>query len=570
MIHPMKTMLPKLIACIVMTVSGFAQQQSGTPPATPPQSVTVLRTTTHLVQVNAIALDKYNQPVSDLAVNDFVLTDEGTRQKISFFSLQKSESQAGAVRALPPNTFSNRWEYHPDIPASVTVILLDAVNTKLEDQAYSREEAERFLKQVKPQDRVAIYTLGKTLTLLHDFSNDGNSLAAAVAAYKGEVPYELNVGNAAVARALNRSPGDLTARTQNTSNSTSGSPRTNILNPRIESDLDFFTLRRAAKTLEATEAIANFLARLPGRKNLIWVSGSFPFSLGYDALPGKFHRDQALIVAEIENTARALNNANLAIYPVDARGLMPGSTFSADEVVVRRSPAGVAEGQSEIGTMVEIAQRTGGQAYANSNGLAEAIEKALEDARVTYMIGYYPVHSKWDGKFHKINLQVARPEVHVRYRSGYFALPQDNPSVEERQAQLDAAVSSPLDATGVRLIVHALPANPVSTDAVNIEIEADASDVTVQPRGDSWIGEVDVLFAELSVDGHNLKSISQNWSLNLKQPNYEKLLKEGLVLRNHLEIVPGTASIRVVVRDAASMSVGALSIPVARVLPARN
>jgi hypothetical protein len=362
----------------------------------------------------------------------------------------------------------------------------------------------------------------------------------------------------------------LTARTQNSRNPTSGSPRTNILNPRIDSDLDFFTLRRAAKTLEAMQAIANFLARLPGRKNLIWVSGGFPFSLGYDALPGKFHRDQGLIVAEIEDTARALNNANLAIYPVDARGLMPGSAFSAEEVVVRRSSAGIAEGQSEINTMVEIAERTGGHAYSDSNGLAEAIHKALEDARVTYMIGYYPVHSKWDGKFHKINLQVTRPEVHVRCRSGYFALPQGNPSVEERQAQLDAAASSPLDATGVRLMVHALPASPLSTDALTIEIEADARDVTVQPRDDSWVGEVDVLFAELSVDGRNLKNISQNWSLNLKQANHEKLLKEGLVLRNHLEIVPGTASIRVVVRDATSMSVGALSIPVARVLPARN
>jgi VWFA-related protein len=253
MIQLIKGTLPILISYAAMTVYGFAQR-SGAPTSSPPQPVTVLHATTRLVQVNAIALDNYNQPVSDLAARDFVLTDNGTRQKISIFSLQKSESSAGPVRALPPNTFSNRWEDRPDVPTSVTVILLDAVNTKVADQAYSRQQVERFLKQVHPQDRVAIYTLGEKLALLHDFSNDDNSLAAAVAGYKGEVPIELNEGDAAVASALNPlvldpvSPESTALPRQNSMNAVYGRARTDTQNHSIESQLDFLTLRRAAKT----------------------------------------------------------------------------------------------------------------------------------------------------------------------------------------------------------------------------------------------------------------------------------------------------------------------------------
>src|SRR6202035_4035794 len=80
---------------------------------------------------------------------------------------------------------------------------------------------------------------------------------------------------------------------------------------------------RAKETLAGLEAIGNHLARVPGRKNLVWVSGSFPFSMGIDETLMDPRREHRTFQEEAERASRALNNANVAIYPVDARGLMP-------------------------------------------------------------------------------------------------------------------------------------------------------------------------------------------------------------------------------------------------------
>src|SRR6266567_547084 len=148
-----------------MGVLSLAEAAAQAPACAPRPSLPVLRSTTHLVQVNVIALDRSDQPVYDLTVADLVLTDDGKRQRISVFSPERNGPAPSKPRALPPYTFSNRWEDRAQAPNSVTVLLLDAVNTKCEDQAYAREQALRFVEQIQPPDSVTIYALGTGLSL---------------------------------------------------------------------------------------------------------------------------------------------------------------------------------------------------------------------------------------------------------------------------------------------------------------------------------------------------------------------------------------------------------------------
>src|SRR5260370_35850004 len=102
----------------------------------------------------------------------------------------------------------------------------------------------------------------------------------------------------------------------------------------------FYTCNCIQGTLLAIEFFANHLSSLPGRKNLIWVSGGFPLTLGFDSVeafndPSREHRRFS---DEMDRTIKAVNNANLAIYPVDARGLMPDPRFSADSTTVELMP----------------------------------------------------------------------------------------------------------------------------------------------------------------------------------------------------------------------------------------
>lgn len=514
------------------------------------QSPTILHASTHLVQVNVIALDKKAEPVLDLTAADFALTDDGEKEQISVFALEKSDNGPRSPAALPPGTFSNNWEDQPDTPSSATVVLLDAVNTNSADQAYARQNVAEFLRGVQPQDRVAVYALGRDLEVLHDFSGDGGAVAQSVLAYNGEVP-----------AFLDPPPDNTTERIM---------PRLAV-SAMAQATVDqqegrMFLERRAFLTLGAIEGIARYLARLPGRKNLIWVSDGFPFSLGYDSLPESGPgRPDVAVTDEIEKLARDLNNANLSIYPISARGLVTGLAFHASESVVARTGRGDAEIKSEIDTMQEIAERTGGRAYYDTNDISGALQQAVRDARATYVLGYYAEHAKWDGKFHRIKLTVNRPAVQLRYRLGYFALPDEVPPPEERKARMEAAVWSPFSDAGVRLVAHAYYAGSPAPHAIDVEVVADPRDVTLLPRGDHWIGELDVLMVQLSSDRHNLNGTSKNYVLNLSAGTRDELVKRGFLVRNKLELVPGATDIRVVVRDATSDSIGSVTIPLAKV-----
>jgi VWFA-related protein len=155
---------------------------------------------------------------------------------------------------------------------------------------------------------VVVHTLTTSLKVLHDFTSDSTSLLRAIQNHKGHSPIELEASEPEVVDTGNDQFDDFL----------------NAANQRLA---DFYPVNCVVRTASALEDIANHLARLPGRKNLIWVSGSFPFYIGLDApyTPATATQERRTFRDEIERASRALNNANLAIYAVDARGLIAPS-----------------------------------------------------------------------------------------------------------------------------------------------------------------------------------------------------------------------------------------------------
>lgn len=524
------------------------------PAASGDQSPPVLRVTTRLVQVSVIVQDKKGEPVTDLTRNDFELLDNGKEQAISVFSVETSQPPAPQSQPLSPNMFSNRLEYHAGTPTSVTVILLDGLNTRFEDQAYARGQLIKFLQQLHPQDRVALYTLGRDLRVLHDFTSDAAPLLRALARYKGRVSPELDVSEPAEP---DTGIAELDAWLANSSQQMS----------------DFYIRDRVRRTLNAIEAIANHLSRLPGRKNLVWVSGSFPYSIGFDVLLSQNPtREQRTFSPEIGRASQALSNANVAIYPVDARGLIALPVFSADQRKLpspERAMSVMRSIDHSHDTMRALAEGTGGRAFYNSNDINGGIRRAIEDSRVTYVLGYYPTHGKWDGKFHEIKVKTKRPSLNVRYRRGYFAFSAKPQDEKQRRAALDDAVWSPLDATGIGLTVRVEEAN-AETKTLKVVIQVDPRDVTLQEKDHRWIGSLDVLFVPRTTDGRQLKGTSDTLNMQLKRETYEQVVQKGLVLTKHVSIAADAYQLRVVVRDQTSGALGSVSIPLSQFQPKRG
>src|SRR5216684_759650 len=561
----------------LLSASGFGQApsqppnqaaghpSSGAPTQAQPQAKQeppVVRVTTRLVQVSVIVQDKKGEPVTDLTRDDFTLLDQGQPQMVSTFSVESLRTLP-AARPAPPNVFSNRFEQKTDTPTSVTVILLDGLNTRFEDMAYARDQIIKFLGQLQPQDRVALYTLTTRLTVLHDFTSDATSLLRALEHSKGHVSTELAASEPEPANPMGIDALDqfLTASNQRMA--------------------DFYTINRVGRTAGTIEDIANHLARLPGRKNLVWVSGSFPFSIGLDTpfTPETTSQERRTFSEEIERAARALNNANMAIYPVDARGLM-GPSFTTRAPTFRpgqQGPTGrrpnalgrirLSPDRANIDTMNILADRTGGRAFYNTNDIQGSVRRAIEDSRVTYVLGFYPTHGNWDAKFREIKVQVKRPGLHLRYRRGYLALPEVTFDSKKREVLMRAAVDSPLDDTSLGLEARLHVVDVPGAMTLKTELLVYSRDLTLVAQGDRWAGAVDVLFVQRGADGKELAGELKTLNLNLVRETYDEIMKKGLGLTRSLPLAPGAAQLRVVVRDVSSGSIGSLTIPLTKLIP---
>jgi len=499
----------------------------------------VIRTTTRLVQVNVI-VTKHGAPVPGLKKEDFQVFDNGKRQEIRQFSEDTRAILPSVAAPLPQGTFTNQLEQRSGTPAAVTAILLDGVNTRFTDQTYARKQVVQFLRQIQPEDRIAIYTLdSRGLRVLHDYTTDSSDLLAKLAKYQGDIAPDVT-GASDLIDPLGGwlgSGGNSYERT-------------------------FFLNNRILQTLRAIEFIAQNLAPLPGRKNLIWVSSAFPLQVGYLSSGGgsraptglrngsgmnsnRLPRDQQTWTADADRTVRALNDANLAIYPVDARGLVA----SASARVASRTYRNQA-------TMEELAARTGGRAFFNTNDIAGAVRTAVADSTVTYTLGFYPQNDKFNNSFHNLKVKLTDfPHLELRYRKGY--VDQSTPPQDEglRRAALRDAVLSPMDANGIGLRAQVKETG----GDLDLTLRVDPKSIVLDPQGDRWAGKLDLLFVEKDKHGAQTYGVDDTLSLELRRENYDRVQQEGLMYHRVLPRTGGASEMRVVVRDASTGAVGSVT-----------
>jgi VWFA-related protein len=516
----------------------------------------IFRTSTRLVQVNIVVQDSHGQPVGDLTREDFAIDERGKPQQIQFFSRTSADAPAAPSATLPPHVFSNVFATHPDAPTSITVVLLDLLNTSWTDQRRARKALVTFLEQIRPHDRLAIFALGAHgLTLLHDYTTDSASLVAHLKKVNGETPSKLDASR-------QRSEDQVELRTLNL----------DLLFDAGRREAEFVTADRVLNTLSTFRTIAQHLSGLPGRKNLIWLSGGFPITIGFDTVPAiGSTRDRRTFTWEMDAAVRALNNSGVAVYPVDARGLMGLTRLDAS---VRGAPSArhpsAAASQpvfdDNIDSMSELAERTGGRATYLTNDLNRAIRRAIDDTRVTYTLGYYSTDERQDGKFREITVKVNRPHLDVRYRKGYFALKPSDNTVMTRDDEVRAAVWSPLESTAVPVNARADFVEQPEPNTVSVSAQIDPAAVGFRKDGDRWKAELDIVYVQKDDQGHvQGDSIGGVLSLALSDSSYAKLLKEGLIVERRFPRAPQAITLRIVVRDVASSSIGSLTIPFSQI-----
>jgi VWFA-related protein len=512
-----------------------------------------------MVQVSVVVHGKKNEPVAGLTKDDFEIYDAGVKQQVATLAVDaplpaEAAASAQAAKRAHPNVFTNETGTQPGAPKTVTVILMDGLNTRMEHQAYARQQLVKFLHTLTADDRVALYSLGRELRILHDFTEDPQVLLKALDRSHLHLGPELADSNPAESNSGND---DLDK----------------FLDGSNEKLADFQTVNRVGTTLNAIEAIAQHLAQLPGRKNLIWISGGFPLDIGMDEMVLGSTSDRRMFTDEMEHATRAVTAAGLAIYPVDARGLMTNPDNDAAAPTGKnalRRPPGPSKAMLAIqkthSTMRILAERTGGKAYLNSNDLKAAIRGAIDDSKLTYVLGYYPTHGTWDGKFHELKVRVNQPGVNVRHRLGYFAFAAELSTAQARKAALQEAAWSPLDAAGIAMAVRLAPGIPEPGN-LRLDMVVQPRDLSLQPKDGRWVGGVDLVFIQRSGPDQPPVFISKTIDLNLSKATYESTMKQGLALRQDFKSADTGYRLKVVVRDVTSGNVGSVNMRTDKLRP---
>jgi VWFA-related protein len=473
-----------------------------------------LRVTTRMVQVSVIVQDQRGEPLVGLTKDDFELSDQGKPQQIAEFSVE-SARVLPSMPAAPPvaNVFSNRAEQQFGNSVSATAILIDTMNTEPKNMAFARRQLKTFFEEMQPLDRVAIYSLADGLTLVRDFTNDGASLLNALEGLQDSETRQMSGSH---------DPFDFQVR-------------------------EYFKTSRGEDTPRALISLAHHMAGIPGRKNLIWLSGSFPIATGFLDMGTRRSFEE-----DIDRAARALTDANIAVYPVDARGLMTDGYPD----------------QHPLDSMNLLAQLTGGKASFNTNDIGGAIRRAVDDSRVTYTLGYYPDQTKWDGSFHEINVKVNRRGTQVRCRRGYFAAREPVAADQKQRAQrmLEAA-ADPLESTAVGLRLETISVNTRAIPHLKMMLTINARDLLMNTNADRWTGEVDVYYVEIGAKQERLASLARAVVLNLTPDAYDKTMKEGVKVVCDFPVKPGATVIRLVALDSDSSQMGTVTVPLSALFP---
>ena len=558
--------------CLLPCLVGLALAQTVAP------IQPTFRVGTRLVQLDVVVLND-KTPVRGLTKDDFTVQDKGKMQSIAVFSVTEAH-KAPKADPLPANVASNRMNNRGESTSTATVILFDKMNTPSQDQVVARRQTLALLSSLKETDRVAFYSLDRDLTQVQDFTDGADRLARAAKAVGTQAGAQAAAGageDQALASALQNS---LTAFQQGVDGST-----------------------RVASTMSAFRTIVRHLDGLPGRKNLIWLTASIPFT--YGAAVERRKDDQV----EMDRMERLMSEANVAVYAVDPRGAGAGNVLTAGGNTNSAGVASVSGNTSSgggrggrgggntdtdpnttpgqfLGTAVGqasdtsantlggtqgmqlLSDNTGGKAYYNTNDLAGALREILDTTEVTYTLGFYVDEKSLDNKIHDLSVKLAKkPETakaSVRHRKNYAALNAQAMATQQPRAAMGVLSGDALDASAIGIMAATAP-SPNQPGIHQVQVRIDVTDLTLERKGDKWTGSFDLGLA-LQGSGRQASSDVSVKTITLPPLSDDQLkqaMTAGLVVDNTVPTPAQPMKLRVVVQDKVSGAAGSVRIPIA-------
>jgi VWFA-related protein len=617
---PMRPMYLSLRTAIfsLFVAASFAAGQAAPPqaapatapaqnPATGATPQTVVHASTKLVLLDVVVTDR-GSAVHGIDRSRFHVVEDGKEQAIaSFEEHQPAPISAEDLKpiALPPHTYSNAPLY-PQASA-FNVLLLDGLNTPVDKQTDVRKQMIEYMGKIAPGTSLAVFTLSSRLRMITGFTTDAAQLTKALQSGK-VTPRTSDVVGSGLSVSSD------TDTTLDNVTGSSAAPDWGGMLEQWEADAAAFQdAERTRMTLDAFDQLALYLGGIPGRKNIIWFSASFPIGLDPDATMRNGFDAAHIFEKEIRETSENLAAARVSVYPVDARGLMNLSTVDASYTpggsigsgasggfgrsrapgmgntpMASDSHAAMVTNAEEEASMRLLAKETGGKAYVNTNGLKDAVADAVQNGSSYYTITYVPENKNFNGSFRKLQVRVDGGGFNLAYRDGYYADPADKIAAHDA-TQITPLVAATLHgappATQIIFNTRVLPASdphfrdtkfsatPAGEMAAQMSgtLHRTVVDLLVDPRGLDFataqdgtrLDNVEFVLVAYDSDGKRVNYVDRPVPLGLDAEHYARVRASGFPVRMEVDLPAGNFSLRIAVCDLSSGHIGSMEVPLA-------
>jgi VWFA-related protein len=549
--------IPSLgLVLVVAAAAAPAQTPEGRAPFVVPVGV-------ELVQVDAVVTDRQGRYVTDLRPEDFEIVEDGRSRAISNFRFV--DTGAAPTAGTPTAPAADAPPTPPAPPshadARTLAIVLDDMSLTFEANLYARKALDRLIdEQLAPGELVAIVRTSGGMGNLQQFTSDKRLLKAALAG----VPFNLAGRGAVTTAVTDGGQGSVTGGgSASQGGGGAGGPPSdpggaavaamqaglNALEERLERQRQ---VSLALGTLSSLEAVVQALARLPGRKSLLFVSEGFVLA---------DQRGDLRINARLADVTDAANRAAVVIYSLDAGGLRTyGATasqlFRTPEEVEAFVPNARANGRELQAGIVRLAEDTGGLALVNSNDLDGSVVRVFADLRGYYLLGFEPAEGTASKRGqHRVALKVRRPGLRVRSRRAFYART-EVPAKED--TTLITTLVSPFAASDVPVRLTALFRHePPKGSFVRTLLHIDARALTFHQETDGALTtQLEAAALAFGASGRLVGQAGGTYPLRVKPEAAAAVRERGLVLTLDIPVKPGPCQVRSAVRDVATGRAG--------------
>ncbi len=554
----MNKLLPTFI--FLFATATFSQniKPTITPTPIPTPDGDVVKITTTLIQLDLTATDRKGKVVTDLRADEIEIFENGKKQNLTNFTFISNVRDASetAKNKIDNNTIIiPPAAVRPEQVRRTIALVVDDLTLSFISTYYVRRALKKFVdEQMQDGDLVAIIRTGAGIGALQQFTNDRRQLYAAIEKVRWNAAGGGNIGAFAPLQEKIQTEPD---GAENGGRSPEEIERENN---------DFRESLFATGTLGAINYIVRGMQDLPGRKSVMLLSDGF--KLFTEDSNG--NKESGRVLQSLRSLVDMANRASVVIYTMDARGLQTAGFTAEDDTGGRTSEELDQEFSQRRNQLFDtqdglryLAQQTGGLAIINNNDLSGGIRKILDDQSY-YLIGYEPDDSTFDPRtrrFNKLEIKVKRPDVRVRYRSGFFGV-SDEKLVRPAQSnaqRLVLALSSPFAVNDISMRLNALFGNAGKEGSfIRSLVHVNAQDLTFEEQPDGSRKTVfDILAAGFGDNGVVVEQISKTYTMSVKKEAYEKSMKTGFVYEFTIPIKKaGAYQLRVAIRDHASNKVG--------------